>query len=45
MLETEYTGFGVNTIPAGALAPKVISASTSMLLAAWDTQHVLLFQS
>ena len=45
MLKTEYTGFGVNTIPAGALAPKVVSASASMLLAVWDRQHGLLFQS
>ena len=33
MLETEYSGLGVNTMPADALAPKVARASTGMLLA------------
>ena len=31
MLETEYPGFGVNTMPAEALAPKVASASGGMV--------------
>ena len=30
MLETEYTRFGANTMPADALAPKVARASTDM---------------
>ena len=29
----EYSGFGVNTMPADALAPKVASASVGMVLA------------
>ena len=33
MLETEYYGFGVNTLPTDALAPKVNKASTGMILA------------
>ena len=33
MLETEYYGFGVNTMPADTLAPKVASASAGMVLA------------
>ena len=37
--------FGVNTMPANALAPKVASASAGMVLAGQDRQHVLLFQS
>ena len=44
MLEMEYPGFGVNTMPADALAPKVTRASVGMSLAVWDRQHVLLFQ-
>ena len=33
MLETEYSGVGVNTMPADALAPKVARASAHMVLA------------
>ena len=33
MLETEYSGLVVNTMPADALAPKVASASAGMVLA------------
>ena len=44
MLETEYSGFGVNTMPADALAPKVARASADMVLVLLDRQHVLLFQ-
>ena len=33
MLETEYSGFGENTMPADALTPKVASASTGMVSA------------
>ena len=29
----EYSGFGVNTMPVDALAPKVASASVGMVLA------------
>ena len=36
---------GVNTIPADALAPKVIRASAGMVLAVQDRQHILLLQS
>ena len=43
MLEMQYSGFGVNTMSADALAPKVASASADMVLAVWDRQHVLLF--
>ena len=32
MLETEYSGFGINTMPVDALAPKVVRASASMVL-------------
>ena len=39
MLETEYLGFGVNTIPADVLSPTVARASAGTVLA------VLLFQS
>ena len=39
MLETEYFGFGVNTIPADVLSPTVARASAGTVLA------VLLFQS
>ena len=31
-------------MPADALAPKVASASTGMVLAVYDKQHVLLLQ-
>ena len=41
MLEMEYSGFGVNTMPAVALAPKVAIASAGMVLAVWDRCHVL----
>ena len=37
--------WGVSTMPADALAPKVASASAGMLLAVYDRQHVCLFQS
>ena len=33
MLETEYSGFGVNTTPADALAPKITRASVDTILA------------
>ena len=33
MLETECSDFGVNTIPADALAPKVARASAGVVLA------------
>ena len=33
MLETEFFGFGVNTMPADALAPEVARASAGMVLA------------
>ena len=32
-------------MPADALAPKVVSGSAGTVLAVWDRQHVLLFQS
>ena len=32
-------------MPVDALAPKVASALAHMMLAVWDKQHVLLFQS
>ena len=33
MLKMGYSGFGVNTMPADALAPEVASASAGMVLA------------
>ena len=42
MLEMEYSGLGVNTMPADALAPKVSRASAGMVLSALDRQHVRL---
>ena len=33
MPETEYLGFGANTMPADVLAPKVTRASAGMVLA------------
>ena len=45
MLAIEYSGFGVNTMPADALAPKVARAPAGMVLAVKDEQHLLLFQS
>ena len=45
MFEMEYSGFEVNTMPADALAPEVTRASTGMVLAVQDRQHVLMFQS
>ena len=33
MLATKYLAFGINTIPADALAPKVSNGSAGMLLA------------
>ena len=33
MQEMEYSSFGVNTMPADALAPKVASASPGTVLA------------
>ena len=33
MLETEYSGLGVNTMPADALASEVARASAGMVLA------------
>ena len=32
MLEMEYSGFGVNTIPGDAIAPEVARASAGMVL-------------
>ena len=44
MLELEYSCFGgVNTMPVDALAPKVASASASLLLAVQNRQYVGLF--
>ena len=40
MLETKYSSFGVNTMPADALAPKVARASAGMVLLVYDRQHV-----
>ena len=40
----EYSGFGVNTMLADALAPKVARASAGMELAVGVGQHVSLFQ-
>ena len=45
MLEMEYSSFGVNTMPADALAPKLARASAAMVLAVYDRQHILLFHS
>ena len=42
---TEYSGFGVNTMPADALAPQIASASAGMALAVCDGQYVLMFQN
>ena len=33
MLESVYSSFGANTMPADALAPKVASASAGMVFA------------
>ena len=33
MLDTEYSGFGGNTMPADAMDPKFIRASADMVLA------------
>ena len=38
------SAFGDNTMPADALAPKVIKASAGMILAVQDRQYALLFQ-
>ena len=40
MLETEYSGFGVSTIPGDSLAPKVARASAGMGLSVYDRQLV-----
>ena len=40
-----FSGFGFNTMPADALAPKVARASVGTVLVVSDRQHVLLFQS
>ena len=40
MMEMEYSGFGVNTMPADALAPRVARGSVGMVLAVCDKQHV-----
>ena len=45
MLEVEYSGFGVNTMPADTLAPKFASASAGMALAVLEQHHVLLIQN
>ena len=37
--------FGVNTMPADAMAPNVASASEGMVLSVEDREHILLFQS
>ena len=39
VLKTEYSGLEVNTMPADALAPKVISASASMVLAVAESNQ------
>ena len=44
MLATKWLAFGINTIPADALAPKVSNASAGMLLAMYDSEYVLLFK-
>ena len=41
----EYSGFGVSTMPADALAPKVARTSAGMVLAMWGRQYVWLFHS
>ena len=33
MLQTEYSGFGVNTMPGDALAPKVARVFAGLVLA------------
>ena len=46
MLEKELSmAFGVNTMSADTLAPKVTKASTGIILAVLGRQHVLLFHS
>ena len=45
MLEADYFGFRVNTMPTDALAPKVASASAGIAMSVKDRQHVLLPQS
>ena len=42
MLATKWLAFGINTIPADALAPKVSNASAGMLLVMYDSEYVLL---
>ena len=41
MLETEYSVFDVNIMPADVLTPKVAGASAGMVLAVLDRQQVL----
>ena len=45
MLQTEYSGFGVNTMSADALAPNVARVSSVMVFTVQDSQQVLLFQN
>ena len=45
MLDTEYSDLLVNTNPADALAPNVVSTSEYMALAAHVRQHALMLQS
>ena len=42
MPETEYSGFGVNTMPADALAPKVARISAGMVLLVYEREHLRL---
>ena len=45
MLGVEYSGFGINAMPADALTPKVARASADILLAVHGRQHALLFEN
>ena len=46
MPDIEYSGFGyINTMPVDALATLGAKASTTMVLAVQDRQHVWLSQS
>ena len=41
MLETGYSGFGVNTMPTDALAPKVARVSAGMVLTVGQTTRIV----
>ena len=41
MLETEYSGCGVKTMPAAALAPKAARASSGKVMAVWEGQYCI----